>query len=129
VQVGAPERGWRPLGRFAIQPGETFELGELRFVSPRFLLRAPDEVRLALAATFASPASGALVRSQPFQNALPIALPLDGDTWRLDARIAPLSGDANGSGELPFSAPRALEFDAAAKHELVIEPAKPANAR
>ncbi|MBI5433925.1 MAG: sigma-70 family RNA polymerase sigma factor [Planctomycetes bacterium] len=122
LEVGGPARGWRKLGNFQLVAGEVLELGKLRWTPPSIELRAEGDARTAVSARLETVAGGVRVRSHAFQSELPVSLPIDGETWSLNWRAAPLAEGASAAGELPFGAPRTVSLDARARRELVLAP-------
>lgn len=122
LEVGAPSRGFKRLGRFELAAGETLDLGRLRWNSSAFAVRTEGAAREVVAGSFEGVSAGVRVRSLPFRSELPLALPLDGDAWSLSLRRAALADDEDASCDRVLGAARVLKFDARAERSLVLPP-------
>lgn len=122
LEVGAKSRGSRVLGRYRLEPGETLDLGALRWAAPEFTLRARDDASTVLAGRYSTLDQGVGVSSRDFLGALPFPVPLGDGAWRLEARVAPLAEADSLENDTSPRNRRSLTFEPSRARELVIAP-------
>ncbi|MCK6448422.1 MAG: sigma-70 family RNA polymerase sigma factor [Planctomycetes bacterium] len=121
LEVGAKARGSRVLGRFRVEPGETLDLGALRWVSPEFSLRSKDAASTGLWGRYATLDQGIGVWSRDFRGALPFTVPLADGVWQLQALVAPLADVATIDDAAELARERPVSLEPGRERELVLD--------